>query len=153
LAIKLKTKTMGEVVIDEKQVFDFPEGLLGFDYIKKFVLLDTEDPSSPLKWLQAYDEPDLAFIVIRPADFMNQYELVISQNDLNIVQTKKTDDLIVFAIVTIPSNPADMTANLQGPVIINPEKRIGKQAIILTDSYSVKHRILDEIKKHSGTEG
>jgi flagellar assembly factor FliW len=153
LVIQLKTKKSGTVNINEKQIIDFPEGVLGFDYIKKFVLLDTEDQSSPLKWMQAIDEPDLAFIVIRPADFMAQYELVISQNDLHIVKAERLEDLLVFAIVTIPSNPAEMTANLQGPIIINPAARIGKQAILLTDRYSIKHRIIDEIRKNSGTEG
>jgi len=31
--------------------------------------------------------------------------------------------------------------------------RIGKQAILLTDRYGVKHRILDELRRSSGTEG
>mgnify|MGYP001767545617 CR=1 FL=1 len=153
MVIKLKTKKSGTVDINEKQIIDFPEGILGFDYIKKFVLLDTEDPASPLKWMQAIDEPDLAFIVIRPADFMEQYELVISQNDLRVVRASRPDELVVFSIVTIPSDPAEMTANLQGPIIINPSERIGKQAILLTDRYGVKHRILDELRRSSGTEG
>ena len=49
--------------------------------------------------------------------------------------------------MTIPSNPSEMTANLQGPVIINPEKRLGRQVISLSDKYNVRHRILDEMKK------
>ncbi len=153
MAIRVKTKTSGEVVVNEQQIIDFPEGLLGFDYVKKFVLIDTDDPSSPLKWLQAYNEPELAFIVIRPSDFMSRYELVISQNDMDVLGVTRADELLVFAIVTIPPNPAEMTANLQGPVIINPANRTGKQAIILSDRYGVRHRILDEIQKHTGAEG
>lgn len=149
----VKTKPYGEITVDDKQVIDFPDGILGFDYIKKFVLLDSDDEQSPLKWLQAYDEPSLAFVVIRPVDFMDEYELVISQNDLENVHVKKVEELVVFSIVTIPQNAADMTANLQGPIIINPEKRIGKQAILLSDRYGVRHRILDEIKQKSGSEG
>ena len=61
--------------------------------------------------------------------------------------------LLVFVIVTIPRNPSDMTANLQGPVIINPRTRKGRQVISQSDRYGVRHRILDEIKKKSGGEG
>ena len=153
MGILIKTRPFGEIEVDERQIIDFPEGILGFDYIKKFVLLDSEDENSPLKWLQAFDEPTLAFIVIRPDDFMNEYELAVSQNDIEAVKVTGPVKIIVFAIVTIPQNPADMTANLQGPLIINPEKRIGRQAIMLTDKYSVRHKILDEIQKRSGAEG
>lgn len=147
MGIKIKTRRFGEIDIKEQQIIDFPDGILGFDYVKKFVLLDTQDEKSPLKWLQAYDEPELAFIVIRPIDFMREYELVVSMNDIEAVGAQDAEFLLVFAIVTIPSNPSDMTANLQGPIIINPEKKVGRQAISLSDKYTVRHRILDEIKK------
>jgi flagellar assembly factor FliW len=147
LGIKIKTRRFGEIEINEQQIIDFPDGILGFDYVKKFILLDTQDEKSPLKWLQAYDEPELAFIIIRPVDFMREYELVVSMNDIEAVGAKDAEILLVFAIVTIPSNPSDMTANLQGPIIINPEKKLGRQAISLSDKYIVRHRILDEIKK------
>ncbi|MBN1496930.1 MAG: flagellar assembly protein FliW [Spirochaetes bacterium] len=146
MGITVKTRPYGEMEVREEQIIDFPDGILGFDYVKKFVLLDTEDETSPLKWLQAYDEPGLAFIVIRPIDFMREYELYISMNDIEAVGASGAENLLVFAIVTIPANPSEMTANLQGPVIINPEKRLGRQAISLSDKYSVKHRILDEMK-------
>jgi flagellar assembly factor FliW len=150
LSIKIKTRPYGEIEIREEQIVDFPDGVLGFDYVKKFVLLDTHDETSPLKWLQAYDEPGLAFVVIRPVDFMSEYELFVSMNDIEAVGASGAENLLVFAIVTIPANPAEMTANLQGPVIINPEKKIGRQAISLSDKYGVKHKILDEMKKDAG---
>ncbi|MBN2157814.1 MAG: flagellar assembly protein FliW [Spirochaetes bacterium] len=147
MRVKINTRPFGEVEVLEQQIIDFTEGILGFDHIKKFALLDTQDENSPLKWLQAVDEPKLAFIIIRPVDFMKEYELVISMNDIEAVGAKDADNLLVFAIVTIPSNPSEMTANLQGPLIINPEKRLGRQAISLSDRYGVRHRILDEMKK------
>jgi flagellar assembly factor FliW len=151
LGDKVKTRPYGEIDVDERQVFSFPDGIPGFDFVRKFVLLDTQDASSPFKWLQACDEPDLAFVVIRPVDFLGEYELVISQGDMDAVSAKSADELLVLAIVTIPANPADMTANLQGPVILNPVKRLGRQVISLSDRYQVRHRIMDEMKKISGT--
>jgi flagellar assembly factor FliW len=153
LGIKVNTKPFGEIEINELQIIDFPEGILGFDFIKKFIIMDAEDEGSPFKWMQAFDEKDLAFVIIRPLDFMEEYELVIAQNDLDTVKSDNIDELLVFAIVTIPENPRKMTANLQGPIIINPEKRIGKQAISLSDRYTVRHNILDEMKKHNKAGG
>jgi len=147
LGIKIKTRPFGEIEVTEQQIIDFPDGILGFDDVRKFVLLDAHDENSPLKWLQAYDEPELAFVIIRPVDFMREYELVVSMNDIEAVGADTAENLVVFAIVTIPTNPSDMTANLQGPIIVNPEKRLGRQAISHSDRYSVRHKILEEMKK------
>jgi len=149
----IKTKPFGEIEVSEKQILDFPDGILGFDFVRKFVLLDTEDDNSPFKWLQAYEEPELAFVVIMPVDFMGEYELKVTSGDLEFVGSDNPDNLIIFVIVTIPENPSEMTANLQGPLIINIEKKIGKQAISLNENYSVRHRILEEMQKVSRGEG
>ena len=148
MAIKVNTKPFGEKEIDEAHIIDFPQGILGFDFIKKFIIMDAEEEGSPFKWMQAFDEKDLAFVIIRPLDFMDEYELVISQNDLDEVKSESIDELITFSIVTITENPRSMTANLQGPIIINPVKRIGKQAISLSDRYTVRHNIIDEMNKN-----
>lgn len=152
MAVKVKTKSFGEIEVDDNIVFDFPDGILGFDYIKKFVVLDSDEDKSPFKWLQAFDEVNLAFVIIMPIDFMNEYDLVISQNDMEAVGTEDPNDLLVFAIVTIPEDTSKMTANLQGPLILNPKKRLGRQAISLSDKYGVRHNILEELNKSSAKE-
>ena len=146
MGIFIDTKPFGKIEIDEKQIIDFPDGILGFEFEKKFVILDSND-HSPFKWMQAYSEPSLAFVIIRPIDFLIKYELSISQSDMESVNAAKPDDLLVFAIVTIPADPSQMTANLQGPVIINPNDKIGRQVISQSDKYRVKHVILEEMKQ------
>jgi flagellar assembly factor FliW len=152
LGIIIHTKPFGEIEVDKKQIIDFPDGILGFDFIKKFVILDSDD-NTPFKWMQAYSEPDLAFIIIQPVYFKPDYELNISQSDIEAVEAEDASSLIVFSIVTIPANPSDMTANLQGPIIINSKKKLGRQVISLSDKYYVKHKILDEMKKVGQSEG
>ncbi len=144
--VTIVTKPFGQIEVDERQIIDFPEGIYGFEDIKKFVILDANE-KSPFKWLQAYDEPDLAFVIIRPIDFMVQYELDVLPEDLEDIGAKSKDEVIVFAIVTIPEDPSQMTANLQGPILINPKSKKGKQAISLSDKYTVRHYILEEIKR------
>jgi flagellar assembly factor FliW len=39
------------------------------------------------------------------------------------------DELMLFAIVTIPKDPAQMSANLQGPLLINFSKKLGLQVV------------------------
>ena len=151
--IKIKTRPYGEIEISEAQVIEFPDGIPGFDFVKKFALLDTKEKNSPFKWLQAVDEPELAFIIISPYAFFSEYRLDIPRSDFEAVDAGVPDDLLIFCIVTIPADPSEMTANLQGPVIINPSKKIGRQAISLNDDYSVRYRIVDELKKKAGSRG
>ena len=152
MLVKITTKPFGETEVDEKQIIDFDDGILGFDYIKKFAILDSKD-NSPFKWMQALGHTELAFIIIRPGDFMADYRLVVSQSDLECVGAENPDGVLVFAIVTIPADPAAMTANLQGPIIINPKNRKGRQAISLSDGHGVRHGILDEMKKSAARKG
>ncbi len=146
------TKAYGEVCVEEEQVIEFPEGILGFDYVKKFVFLEEEN--SPFLWMQAYDEPELAFVLIRPVDFMGEYNLMISHTDMNNVKALNVSELQVFAIVTIPQgDPKKMTANLQGPIIVNIKMRLGTQAISQSEKYTTKHSIIKEISNNDVKEG
>ncbi len=145
---KIKTKAFGEIEVDEAQEIYFPDGLFGFEKFKKYYLL--ENPESPFLWLQSSEEPALAFILIQPNEFKPDYELKIPEEDFKAIQIEdKEKELMHFVIVTIPpGNPAGMTANLQGPVIINVKKKLGKQSISLREDYSVRCPILEEMKKY-----
>jgi len=52
----------------------------------------------------------------------------------------------VFVIVTIPQDGGPMTANLQGPLIINKENMMGMQAILSEAKWKTKHDIIAELK-------
>jgi flagellar assembly factor FliW len=52
---------------------------------------------------------------------------------------------LVFSIVTIPADGGPMTANLQGPLVINRERRIGKQAVLADSRWKTKHNIMEEL--------
>ncbi len=144
---KIRTKPFGEIEIEDKQIIAFPDGILGFEYVKKFAILDDTHSGSPFRWMQALEEPDLAFVIILISDFMADYELNISQSDYEVIEAKPQDEILVFSIVTVPEDYKKMTANLMGPVIINPAKKIGKQAISLSDKYGVRHRIIENMKR------
>lgn len=141
--ISVATRPFGPITVDEAQRFDFPEGIPGFNYVHSFVFLQEE--GTPFLWMQALEEPSLAFVVIEPESFMKNYELSIAQSELEAIGVADINDIKVLLIVTIPDNPSDMTANLQGPVLLNMKNRNGRQAISQNDKYRVRHRIVDEM--------
>jgi len=152
LTIKINSKPFGEIDVPEESIIEFKDGLFGFEDVKKFIVLDEKEPESPFKWLQAVDVPSLAFVIIRPIDFLREYTLSISDSELIAIDAKSPENLLVFAIVTIPGDPSLMTANLQGPIIINSESMKGRQAISMNDKYHVRHSILEEMKKAEAEE-
>jgi len=108
-------------------------------------------------WLQAVDDPSLCFLVIEPELFMFNYSLEISDEDVNALEIERPEDVEVLAIVTILQDPKDMTANLQGPIIINKKNLKAKQIISTDPQHKVKVPILKTleenikyVKKHEG---
>ena len=154
--IEIESRPYGKIKISAKQKVTFEEGLYGFEKEKVFYLLDMEN-DGPFYYLQSANSKDLAFVLINPYMFKPDFILDVSRSDLVKVGIEKEDDaegkILVFSIVTIPDNSQDMTANLLGPILINVETRLGVQALSLVESYTTKHKILEELSKSSGQGG
>jgi len=142
--VKVQTKAYGVIEVDERQRVSFPTGLFGFETVRDYVLIDAE--RQPFYWLQSLEVEHIAFITINPFLFRPDYELDIDDDQLKDIGITKAGDALVFSIVTIPPD-GPMTANLQGPLIINRETRIGKQGILTDPRWKTKHDILEELKQ------
>ncbi|MBN1649088.1 MAG: flagellar assembly protein FliW [Spirochaetales bacterium] len=141
----INAKAFGQIEICEKQIIHFPLGILGFENLKQYALLDSEQP--PFYWLQSLDVREIAFVLINPYLFRPDYDLQIANEDYDLIRLDKadTENRLVFAIVTIPEKSEDMTANLQGPLIINKHNKYAIQSISTNPDYRVKHHILSEL--------
>jgi len=148
ILVKIQTKAFGEIEVSDKQKISFPDGILGFEFIKDYYLLDMED--SPFYWLQSIEEQDIAFVVIQPDLFIPDYKLKVNNAELESIDIKDKEDILIFTIVTIPENPSEMTANLQGPIIINKKNNLARQAISLDDNHRVKHALMKADKSAVG---
>ena len=140
--MKIATKAYGLIEVDERQKITFPQGLLGFETYKNFILLDAE--RQPFFWLQSMEDENVAFILINPFIFRPDYELNIDNEELKPIGISDPRSALIFSIVTIlPNSP--MTANLQGPLVINRETCQGIQAVLVDPSYRTKHDIMAEL--------
>jgi flagellar assembly factor FliW len=137
------TKPFGTIDVDERQRIAFPNGLLGFENLKAFVLLDASQP--PFYWLQSLDEEDIAFVLIDPAVFRPDYNADAAPEDLEEIGIRSDEDMLVFSVVTIPEQQEQMTANLQGPIIINKKTKHARQIISPNPRWKVRHFILEEL--------
>ena len=142
--MKILTKAFGPMDIDERQKVTFPAGLFGFESIKEYALIDAE--RQPFFWLQSMEAEHIAFILINPFLFRQDYELDIDDDLVKEIGINNPEEALIFAIVTIPPT-GPMTANLQGPLIINRETRIGKQGILTDPRWKTKHDIMQELNQ------
>ncbi|MFP3041786.1 flagellar assembly protein FliW [Treponema primitia] len=141
--MKVATKAYGLIEVDERQRISFPRGILGFEPVKEYILLDAE--RQPFYWLQALDVEQVAFILINPFLFRPDYELDINDEELRDIGLSGPEKALIFSVVTIPPDGGPMTANLQGPLIINRETRSGKQAVLTDLRWKTKHDIMSEL--------
>ncbi|HHW71868.1 MAG TPA: flagellar assembly protein FliW [Firmicutes bacterium] len=144
--VQLETR-FGTIAVEEDQIINFPRGILGFGDYHRYVLVERENSSFCL--LQSVDEPGLSFVVIMPELVRADYEVELSDEEIELLQIGSPEDGRVFGIVTIPENVAEMTVNLQAPVVINTKDKLGAQLIISGDKYHTKHNVLAEMHKNA----
>ena len=150
--MRLDTKAYGEIEIDEIQIIEFPEGIMGFPEYNKFALIDSAKTSetqaeSPFKWLQSLDDKNLAFIIIDPALFYENYLPKCSPDELKKIEIQDIKNAVILAIVTIPEDPSKMTANLQGPILINKKNQLAIQTISVDDKHLVRQPIIEKMNE------
>jgi flagellar assembly factor FliW len=133
-----ETAILEPMTVGTENIIHLPLGLLGFERIKKYLLL-ANPGEEPFRWLQVPDDPKLAFLVISPRDFMPGYKPELTPEDAEAVGLTSPMDAIVLNIVTL-RGPARATQNLKGPIVLNRFTLSGKQVIITNASdYSVQH--------------
>lgn len=140
------TERFGTIEVDEDTLIHFPEGILGFEDVKNYILIDRGD-GGPIQFLQAVDDPAIAFAVIDPHTFRPDYTPELWDEDRAFLQCERDEDLAVRVILTVPQEPKEMTANLMAPIIIHAKRRIGRQVVQGIGQYSTKHRIIDELER------
>ena len=144
--MKYVTNRFGEIGFEEKDVLFLPKGILGFSQLSKYVIIEKSE-YDPFKWLQSVEDPAVAFVIVDPALFFPNYKLEVHEKELEELNFQQMKELITYVIVTIPSDPLQMSVDLLGPVVINSKKKIAKQVVMPNSPYTTKHYVLDELKK------
>jgi flagellar assembly factor FliW len=136
--IQIHTRFLGVVQCAEESVISFPSAIPPFPD-QSFILISKDD--SPFFFLQSVTTPDLCFITLPVQSVDPNYTLRLEPHDaeaLGLNAHESRDDLTRLTILTIPEQGA-MTANLTAPVVINPSRNIGVQAVRSDRTYSHAH--------------
>lgn len=141
----IQTSRFGPVNLQDEDIIDFPEGILGFNDLRKFVLLD--DPNDEIfAWLQSCEIPQIAFPVLEPELFAQNYQVSLTKHDLESLGLQKQEGLRSFSIITIPDDPTQMTANLKAPIVINIEARSARQIVLQDNNLAIREPIFAKLQ-------
>lgn len=138
--MKLHTSRFGEIEVADDRLIAFPEGILGFPQFHRYALL--ENAKGPFRWLQCMDDGALAFVVADPLTFFSDYRVAARPEDLEVIKLTKVDSAAVLVIMTIRRDTNEITANLQGPLIMNADARLGRQIVLQEAGLSPRQKIL-----------
>ncbi len=126
--------------INKENIITFEDGILGFGDVKQYVLLHMEE-CRPFEWLVSVDNPFVSFTILNPAPFFSDYSPLESL-DIASLGFGDAKNVETFCIVTLGKSAADATMNLKGPLLIDMEKKIGKQIVRTEDYYSLHHPLV-----------
>lgn len=144
--VTVETTRFGIVEVGADEVIEFPKGLLGFENRRQFIIV-ANDEHEPFAFLQSVDDPGLAFVMVNPRLFFPNYKVQVDRPEIAELSVTNLNRIDTWVIVTVPDDIAAMTANLQGPLLINRDRNIGKQVVLMRSPYTTRHYLLDELKK------
>ena len=124
--IEILTSRFGSVEIEPLDVICFPLGLLGLDGCSHWVLL-ADAENNALGWLQSTSRSEIALAVVSPRRFVPDYQVRVARSEIAPLSLDPASDAHVLVIVS--ASERLITLNLKAPLIINRQRRIGRQVI------------------------
>jgi flagellar assembly factor FliW len=126
----ITTTRFGRVTVKPEEVVTFPAGLIGYEACRRWLLL-ADAELDHVGWLQSITTPEVAMAVISPRRFLPGYEVHVNRSQLAPLEISSTDHAFVLNVLAI--NEGRLTVNLRAPLIINLDRRVGRQVITSDD--------------------
>ena len=137
--MNVETTRFGTVEVSDERIVTFSGGLLGFGSFKSYALLQPND-DAVFFWLQSMEAPELAFVITDPRLWVPGYEVPIRREQMEDLGLEKLEASQVFVIVN--KYGETLTANLQGPLVVNVGNRRGAQLVLADRRWTTRHEIV-----------
>lgn len=129
--MKINSTQFGMQEIDPETVLTFPKGMPGFENCTRYKLFHEDKDQPVVHFLQSLDQPDVSFSLVDPALFGLNYEFVLSDEEEQLLQMEKAEEIAVFLITYKPDAKANINANINGPIVLNTRTRLGMQKVLV----------------------
>ena len=124
----------GEIEYDPDNTLLFPDGLVGFEELRKFVVMPNEK-EGPLFWIQSVEDPEVAFILTDPTGFYYDYKVVPDGREREKLGIDEKDECLIVSVVSV-SSEREITLNLAAPILFAPESNRALQVILEGTNFS-----------------
>jgi flagellar assembly factor FliW len=138
--MQVHTSRFGSLQVPEDRFIVFPQGLIGLESIRQWLLV-ADPQGGELAWLQAATAATQALPVIRPRRFVPGYRVLLSRRELAPLKFRAGDRTCVLTLVSQAAG--GLVANLRAPLVINVDRRIGRQ-IITSDNQPLRYPLPSE---------
>ncbi|MGL5677583.1 MAG: flagellar assembly protein FliW [Cellulosilyticaceae bacterium] len=135
--------------IQQENIIIFKEGIPGFEHLTKFVLIEEGD--GVFFYLQSVEESSILFPVINPHLIKVDYAPHIQERYFDKLGGGESEAFVLYTIATLREPVGESTVNLQAPLLIHVERRMGIQVIAEDKTYHTRHKIADLMAERSAS--
>jgi len=126
----------GEIEYDPAATLNFPDGLIGFENLRQFIVMPNIK-EGPLFWVQSVEDPGVAFVLTDPTNFFLEYKVKPEQRELVRLGIDEGDQTYALSVVTVHQDKS-VTLNLQAPILFSPETNQAVQIILEKGDYQTR---------------
>lgn len=137
--VTLDSLLLGPLELRTDTLITFPAGLPGFATLRRFALVETQ--RDDLVWLQSVDDASLTFLLCDPFALVPGFEVDVTQADLAAIGAGTSQASLLVLAVTQLHGGAPVSANLQSPIVIDRDRRMGRQVVLPDSRYGMQHPI------------
>ncbi|MEN6372154.1 MAG: flagellar assembly protein FliW [Armatimonadota bacterium] len=149
--MQITTTRFGNINVKEDSIIYMDDVMLGFEHCTSYVLLQ-DSPDTVFKWMQAIDDPTVAFLVINPNDFFPDYEVELTDEQAKSLELSNPHDSVMFTTVTLDRESTKATTNLVGPIVLNVQTMHASQIVLQDDRYTTKQTIWERSQSSTDRE-
>lgn len=120
------TTRFGSIHFQQEDILHFPEGLLGLEGCRDWVLL-ADGENEALAWMQSIDRAEVALAVVSPRRFVPAYRMRVARRELEPLGFESLESAEV--LIVVGKSEQSVTLNLKAPLVINLDRRLGRQVI------------------------
>ena len=127
--ITVTTSRFGDIEVEQDKIITMTTPLLGFPDDTQFIIRP-HGTDSPFMWFQSINSPHLAFVVIQATTIIPDYKPAIPKNIKEELQCAEADHDTLLVLTIPQGQPEAMTANLLGPIVLNPNTKLSCQLLL-----------------------
>lgn len=137
MSMDVPTTRFGPVEVEPDDVIRFPEGLLGLEECRDWVLL-ADANNDAVAWMQSVDRADVALAVVSPRRFVPSYQMRVARRELVPLMLEHVRAARVLVIVS--REERSFTLNLKAPIVVNLQRRLARQ-VMTNGPLAVRHEL------------